>query len=137
MSQSLSKPPADAEALVYHAELGSVRQFVTAKARQAGLPPNRVKDLVIAVNELAANTLAHTSGPGTLMMWVTADEIICQVHDNGQITDVHAGQFRPQPDQLGGGRGLWVVRLICDLVEIRTGEDGTTIRAHMRRGLPE
>jgi anti-sigma regulatory factor (Ser/Thr protein kinase) len=133
MCPSLSSPPADAEALVYHAELGSVRQFVAAKAEQAGLPPGRVRDLVSAVGELAANTLAHTDGPGTLLVWATEDEIVCQVHDNGHLTDASASQFRPEPDQLGGGRGLWVVRQICDRMEISPTGDGATIRVYMQR----
>jgi len=28
---------------------------------------------------------------------------------------------------------LWLVNQVCDLVELRSGEDGTTVRMHMRR----
>jgi anti-sigma regulatory factor (Ser/Thr protein kinase) len=113
--------------------LSRVREFTAARARRAGLPPRRVNDLVIAVAELAANTLAHTKGPGALTLWVTDDEVICQVHDQGQIIDPLAGRVLPAPDAPGGGRGLWVVHQICDRVEIRTGRAGTTVRVHMRR----
>jgi len=102
----LSTPPDDAEMLRYRASLAQVRKFTTARARRAGLPPRRVTDLVIAVAELAANTLVHTSGPGTLTLWITDDAVICQVQDQGQITDPHAGMIRPAPDAPGGGRGL-------------------------------
>src|ERR1700758_1400112 len=129
----LSTPPDDAEGLRIGAGLAQVRKFTAARARQAGLPPRRVNDLVIAVAELAANTLVHTSGPGTLTIWVTDDEIICQVHDQGQITNPHAGMARPAPDAPGGGRGLWVVYQVCDQVEISTGQAGTTVRVHMLR----
>src|SRR6266566_4945359 len=114
----LSTPPDDAEVLRYRASLAQVRKFTAARARRAGLPPRRVNDLVIAVAELAANTLVHTSGPGTLTLW---------------ITDPHAGMIRPAPDAPGGGRGLWVVHQVCDRVEISTGQAGTTVRVHMRR----
>jgi anti-sigma regulatory factor (Ser/Thr protein kinase) len=133
MNKPLSRPPAHAEALVYRAELAAVRDFITTRARRAGLSPQRVKDLVLAVSELAANTLAHTNGPGTLLVWTTDDEIVCQVDDTGQLSDPEPGAARPEPDALGGGRGLWVVRQICDRVEIRAGEDGTSIRTYMRR----
>jgi anti-sigma regulatory factor (Ser/Thr protein kinase) len=133
MSPSLSKPPAAAERLVYRAEIASVREFVTTRARLAGLPPDRVRDLVLAVSELAANTLAHTGGPGTVLVWVTDDHIICEVHDSGELSDAHAGASRPGPAELGGGRGLWVVRQLCDRVDFWTGTDGTTIRIYMRR----
>jgi anti-sigma regulatory factor (Ser/Thr protein kinase) len=130
---TLSTPPDDAEVLRYRANLAEVRKFTTAQALQAGLSPGRANDLVIAVAELAANTWAHTSGPGTLTIWVTDNEIICQVQDEGQITDLQAGMVQPAPDAPGGGRGLWVVSQVCDQVEISTGQAGTTVRVHVLR----
>jgi anti-sigma regulatory factor (Ser/Thr protein kinase) len=130
----LSTPPDNAEVLRYRANLAEVRMFIAARALRAGLPPGRANDLVIAVDELAANTLVHTSGPGTLTVWVTDDEIICQVQDQGQIKDPQAGMARPAPDAPGGGRGLWVVSEVCEQIEISTGRGGTTVRVHMLRG---
>jgi anti-sigma regulatory factor (Ser/Thr protein kinase) len=127
----LHPPPADAEMLEYRDELAGVRRFAAQRARLAGLAPDRVADLVSAVSELAANTLSHTTGLGTLSMWVTGGEVICQVEDTGQITDPLAGTARRDPVAPGGGRGLWVVHQVCDLAEIRTGPAGTTIRVHM------
>jgi hypothetical protein len=101
---TLSTPPDDAEMLRYQANLAEVRKFTAARALRAGLPPGRANDLVIAVAELAANTVVHTSGPGTLTIWVTDDAIICQVQDQGQITDPQAGMVRPAPDARGGLR---------------------------------
>jgi hypothetical protein len=80
---------------------------------------------------LAANTFVHTSGPGTLTLWATQSEIICQVNDTGQITDPLAGRLRRDPAAAGGGHGLWVVQQACDLVQIRTSPAGTAIRLHM------
>ena len=39
-------------------------------------------------------------------------------------------QSRNQFDALGG-HGLWLVYQVCDLVELRSDEIGTTIRMHM------
>jgi len=133
VDRTLSTPPDDAEVLRYRANLAEVRKFTAAQALRAGLPPGRANDLVIAVAELAANTVVHTSGPGTLTIWVTDDEVICQVQDQGQITDPEAGMVRPAPDAPGGGRGLWVVYQACDQVEITAGQAGTTVRVHMLR----
>ena len=135
VDEALSTPPDDAEVLRYRADLAEVRKFTAAQALRAGLTPDRANDLVIAVAELAANTLIHTSGPGTLTIWVTDDEVICQVQDQGQITDPQAGMVRHAPDAPGGGRGLWVVYQVCDQVEISTGRAGTTLRVHMMRSL--
>jgi hypothetical protein len=46
---------------------------------------------VLAVSELAANSLRHTDGGGTVQVWPTGGEIICQVADTGEITDPLAG----------------------------------------------
>jgi len=128
----LGDPPADAAVLAYRDDLARVRAFTARHAHQAGLPDRRVRDLVIAVAELAANTLVHTSDAGTLYIWVTTNEVICQVQDGGRIEDPLTGRLRPGPTALGGGRGLWVANQVCDLVEIRTGLGGTQIRLHMR-----
>jgi anti-sigma regulatory factor (Ser/Thr protein kinase) len=88
----------------------------------------------MAVAELAANTLRHTTGPGTLTLWTTDEEVVCQVQDEGQITDPLAGNVLPAPNSAGGGRGLWLVREVGDGVEIRSGPAGTTVRVHMRLG---
>lgn len=133
MARTLRMPPDDAEVLRYRANLAEVRKFTAERALRAGLSPDRANDLVIAVAELAANTLVHTSGPGTLTIWVTDKEIICQVQDQGQITDPQAGMARHAPDAPGGGRGLWVVYQLCDQVEISSGHSGTTVRVHLMR----
>jgi hypothetical protein len=80
------------------------------------------------VSELAGNTLAHTKGPGTLTVWCTRHELIGQVRDTGYITGSHRGQAGPGPV----GHGLWLVRQVCDRVQIRTGPGGTIIEICMR-----
>jgi anti-sigma regulatory factor (Ser/Thr protein kinase) len=129
--QSLRTPPADAEVLAYETDLAPVRRLVERHARQAGLSGERTVDLVLAANEIAANTISHTAGGGVVHVWHTAEEILCQIHDNGRITDPMAGRIRHGPDDRG--HGLWLVNQVCDLVELRAGPDGTTVRMHMRR----
>ena len=128
----LPAPPGFAQALGYGADLGPVRRLVADQAGKAGLAPERTADLVLAVSEIAANTLRHTSGDGVLRVWLTEQEILCQVQDHGWITDPLAGQQRRPADE--PGHGLWVVNQVCDLVEVRTGQAGTTVRLHMRLG---
>jgi anti-sigma regulatory factor (Ser/Thr protein kinase) len=115
--------------LTYRHDLYPVRAHVARCAREAGLTADRAGDLVIAANEVAANTLAHTAGGGTVQVWRNQDEVICQVQDTGQVTDPLAGRSRPVSD--GSGHGLWVVNQVCDLVEFRSGPNGTVVRMHM------
>lgn len=132
IGHTLSGPPEDAAALRFRDDQAQVRRFTAARARDAGLPADRVMDLVIAVGELAGNTLLHTNEAGTLAVWTTQDEIVCQVSDSGEIADPLAGTLRPDPDETGSRRGLWLVHQVSDLVQVRTGSSGTAIRVHMR-----
>jgi anti-sigma regulatory factor (Ser/Thr protein kinase) len=129
--QPLGTPPAEAEVLSYETDLAPVRRLAERHARQAGLGEDRTVDLVLAANEVAANTISHTGGSGVIHVWHTGEEILCQVHDSGRITDPLAGRIRHGPDDRG--HGLWLVNQVCDLVELRSGADGTTVRMHMRR----
>ncbi len=129
--QPLPRPPGRAAALTYRDDLARVRAFAAGHAARAGLPADRIRDLVIAVSELAANTWRHTEATGTLHVWAADGELLCQFHDSGEIRDPLAGRRRPTPDAVSG-HGLWVVHQLCDLVELRTGSTGTTVRLHIR-----
>lgn len=107
-----------------------MRSLVLRHASQAGLPAKRAEDLVLAVSEVAANTVRHTRSSGTLTIWHDKTELVCEVQDDGTILDPHVGSRRPAPDATGG-HGLWLVRQLCDLVEIHSGPNGTTVRMHM------
>jgi anti-sigma regulatory factor (Ser/Thr protein kinase) len=133
--QPLPGPPSWAAALAYRDDLAGVRAFAAGRARRAGLSASRTSDLVIAVGELAANTWRHTDAAGTLHIWTADGDLLCQVHDSGHISDPLAGRRRPAADA-ASGHGLWVVHQLCELVELRTGRAGTTIRLHIRLGQP-
>jgi len=130
---ALPAPPADAQTLGYETSLRQARDLVASHGAALGMADGRITNLVIAVGEITANTLRHTSTGGTLWVWHTGEEIICQVQDRGWISDPLAGRQRHSPEE--SGHGLWVVNQVCDLVEIRTSQAaGTIIRLHMRLG---
>jgi anti-sigma regulatory factor (Ser/Thr protein kinase) len=118
-------------AYTYTTDLAAVRAVVYRYAKEAGLPEQRALDLVLAVSEVAANTVRHAQSPGSLKIWYDSDEIVCQVHDEGVIQDPLAGQRKPAMDAMGG-HGLWIVHQVCDDVDITSDGDGTTIRLHMK-----
>ncbi len=115
----------------YTTDLAAVRAIVHRYARQAGLPEHRVIDLVLAVSEVAANTIRHANSPGSLKIWYDAHEIVCQIQDEGTIHDPLAGRRTPPVDAMSG-HGLWIVHQVCDDVEMSSDEAGTTIRLHMK-----
>jgi anti-sigma regulatory factor (Ser/Thr protein kinase) len=121
--------------MIYTTDLSAVRALVERCALEAGLAETRAIDLVLAVSEVAANTVRHAKSSGKLDIWHDAEEIICQIQDKGTITDPLAGRRRPPADALGG-HGLWLVHQVCDRVELRSDESGTTIRLHMRLPRP-
>jgi len=114
----------------YTTDLSAVRAVVHRCAIRAGLPEARAIDLVLAVSEVAANTVRHTKSPGSLKIWYDSDEIVCQIQDTGFIADPLAGQRRPSLEAMGG-HGLWIVHQVCDEVQMRSDETGTTIQLHM------
>jgi anti-sigma regulatory factor (Ser/Thr protein kinase) len=122
--------PRDPMPYSYTTDLAAIRAIVYRYAVLAGLTESRVIDLVLAVNEVAANTVRHAKSPGSLKIWYDSQEIVCQIHDEGRITDPLAGT-RPPSLTGTGGHGLWIVHRVCDQVEIQSDETGTTIRLHM------
>jgi anti-sigma regulatory factor (Ser/Thr protein kinase) len=114
----------------YTTNLSEVRALAEKHARIAGLQDARVVDFVIAVSEVAANTVRHARSRGTMEIWYNAEEIVCEIHDHGVITDPSVGRQPPSADATGG-HGLWLVHQVCDRVELHSDKSGTTVRLHM------
>jgi anti-sigma regulatory factor (Ser/Thr protein kinase) len=112
-------------------DLVAVRAFVNDWASLEQLAPERTGQLVLAVNELATNSIRYGGGTGWLRVWREADTLLCEISDSGVIRDPLAGRRQPPPDERSG-RGLWLVNQLCDLVQIRSSSQaGTTVRVHM------
>jgi anti-sigma regulatory factor (Ser/Thr protein kinase) len=112
-------------------ELAGIRRFVERRAHSAGLAGERAEDTVLAVNELVTNSIRHAGGRGVLRAWQEPGVLLCEVSDSGSIQDPLAGRRRPENAQVGG-YGLWLVNQVCDLVQLRSSANGTTVRVHMR-----
>jgi anti-sigma regulatory factor (Ser/Thr protein kinase) len=133
-NRPMPDPPVSARSLpVAFDRLAAVRRFVADQATAAGLSPDRAADLVVAVNELATNTIEHGGGTGTLTAWRTHVHVVCEVSGHGHLRDPMAGRRTPAPAAVRG-RGLVTVHLLCDLVRVYTRPGHTAVRVHMRRG---
>jgi len=112
--------------------LEDVRMFVSRHGQTAGLSRSRTDDLVLAVNELATNSVRYAGGGGDVRVWRDGTALICEVRDRGRIEHPLAGRVRPDENQ-EGGFGLWLVSQLCDLVQIRSFADGSVVRLRMTR----
>jgi anti-sigma regulatory factor (Ser/Thr protein kinase) len=130
----LPEPPSDADPKVLPFESGdvsSVRELAAAIAVGAGVTGTRRDDFVLAVDEVATNSVRHAGGRGVLRGWTDGDMAVCEVSDGGRIDRPLVG--RERPDVTGaGGRGLWLANQLCDLVQIRTFPAGNVVRVHMQ-----
>lgn len=134
-NQPLPPPASAAEFPVDRATLTELRRFATAEARRLGLPEDRLADLELAVTELATNTVEHGGGTGLLRIWPDDGHVICELTDQGQITDPLAGR-RPPDHTNPRGRGLLLVNYLADLVRMHTSRTGTSLRIHLRLPSP-
>jgi anti-sigma regulatory factor (Ser/Thr protein kinase) len=111
--------------------LRHVRELVREHAEPV-LGHDRTADLVLAVSEIATNSVLHGGGSGVARVWHDRSGIVCEVSDVGRIAPPLAGRVRPTPNQ-PHGRGLWIVNQLCDLVQVRSFAGGSTVRVQMSR----
>ena len=108
-------------------DLAAVRGFVRSHALALGLPAARVDLLALAVNELATNTLQHTSGGGQVRVWAEAGQLVCDVADAGTVPPFGT---MPPPESVRG-RGLAIVARVADEVATVPVAGGTAVRIRM------
>ena len=129
-SEPLPEPATGTEELVVNVHgLRDARRLVRRRAEAAGLA-GREDDFVLAVNEVLSNSLHHAEESGLLRIWDEPDGLICEVRDGGQIMQPLIGREEPALGQLGG-HGIWLVNLVCDLVQVRSSPEGSTVRMKM------
>jgi len=94
-------------------------------------------DLLLAVNELATNAIRHGRPPVSVRLWVSPDRLVCTVTDHGRgVSDPFTGYIWPgahgrMPVR---GMGMWVVRRLCDRLDLVTTPTGFTVRLLIERG---
>jgi anti-sigma regulatory factor (Ser/Thr protein kinase) len=128
----LSAPPPDAAELEVRLDaLSAVRRFVRRQAALAAMSAERTRDLLVAVNEIATNSVRHGGGRGLLLIWREPGTLLCEVRDGGRIAQPLVGRVRPERGQVGG-YGVWLANQLCDLVQVRAYRSGGAVRLHMR-----
>lgn len=129
----LPSPPAASTRLDFGlSTLPQLRRIVRRQASGFGLARTRCDDLVLAVSEVATNSVMYGGGSGTLWMWTTGDRVLCEIADAGRVRNPMIGRIRPAPAQ-EGGHGLWLANRLVDLVQLRSDEQGTSVRLALLR----
>jgi serine/threonine-protein kinase RsbW len=84
------------------------------------------EDMILAVNEAAANSVEHAYPEGTeddtveLIFWTEPDAVCIQIIDHGLWQT-------PPTESLERGRGIPIMRRLMDSVLIHHGPDGTSV----------
>jgi len=106
-----------------------VADWVRRWAEASGLSPQRSGRLAAAMRAI---TQANVNRPGrseVLQIWQDGAALICQIHDAGHVQDPLIGR-RPDGQDNPRGRALRLANELCDLVQVRSGAAGTTVRVH-------
>jgi anti-sigma regulatory factor (Ser/Thr protein kinase) len=114
-------------------DLLELRRTVAAQAHEANVPAHRIPELLLAVHEVAANALTHGGGQALARLWTDDRRFVCDIDDQGPgLSETTAGYVPPDPDG-ERGRGLWLARQVCDLVEVLSRGGTTRVRLSMSR----
>jgi anti-sigma regulatory factor (Ser/Thr protein kinase) len=95
------------------------------------LDSQRGQHLVLAVNEAVSNVIRHGGGRGRLMLRRDDSRaLVVEISDDGPGMPPNPALTAPPAGQ-PGGRGLYLIKKLCDRVEFRSGPAGTTVRLEM------
>jgi anti-sigma regulatory factor (Ser/Thr protein kinase) len=121
------------KAIEVTSDLAELRYVVGTHALDANVPRQRIAELLLAVHEIAVNALTHGGGTAIARLWTDERRFVCDIENEGAgLSETTAGYVPPDPGG-EGGRGLWLARQVCDLVEVLSRGGTTRVRLSMSR----
>jgi anti-sigma regulatory factor (Ser/Thr protein kinase) len=92
---------------------------------------DRAADVAVALTELVANAQEHGEPPFLVEAWWDG-RLVIEVSNRGTALDDDSlwRNEPPRPDEVRG-RGLWIVRHLVDLVDVRTAGERTMVRVEL------
>lgn len=112
------------------AQLSDLRHQLAAWLRGAAIPDETAADIVLAVNEAAANSVEHAyrgHKPGTVR--IEGENDGARVH----VRIIDEGSWKVAPVDPGvRGRGLLLIRAVSDWLELDCTPSGTTVDMSFR-----
>jgi len=128
--RTLPVPAAPIRHLVVDPSAGHhVSDWVRRWAEASGVPRRRAAGLAAALRGVAQSGEARTGRDQMLQLWQQGSDLVCQLHDPAQVSDPMIGR-RPAGQDNSRGRALLAAHDLCDLVQVRSNEAGTTVRVH-------
>jgi hypothetical protein len=129
-SRELPGPTGPVRNLVVSGNDGhQVADWVRRWAEGSGLAAPRSVRLATAIRGIAQANAGHSGRSEVLQMWQEGSALICQLHDSAQVHDPLIGR-RPDGQENSRGLALRAANQACDLVQVRSGPRGTTVRVH-------
>lgn len=114
-------------------DLAEMRRRTREFLAPAALDEFREMNLVLAISEAANNVLDHAGTDGLVTLRYDDHRVVAEVRDEaGLLTDAGTGLVAP-PVGARRGYGLWLMRQVCDAVEILHDPAGSTVRLTMLR----
>ncbi len=111
--------------------LYQLRAAVAAHAVALGASSALANDIVLAVHELASNSVLHGPGQGRVRMWQDHATVICEIAEGDPTGPARlASQLTSGPPDLPWtvehGHGLWLVSQVADQFTVRRDRKGAT-----------
>ena len=131
---TVTQPPAGATTIdcSSRADVAGARRLVRARGAAAGLRPDVVDDVALAVTEVLTNALLHGEPPALLHVYDEGPSWVCHVHDAGPGPLDPLVGLLPPAEPSDHGYGLWLARQLCAAVDVGNVESGTHVRLHTR-----
>ena len=109
-------------------DASAAADHVILEAAAADLWSHKVVALAEAVRALVGDSLGRGATEAVVRLWDEPDVVVCEVADTTVTGNLLAGRQAPPPS---GQDALWQANQLCDLVQVRSDDQGTTVRLHM------
>ncbi|MFB4276572.1 MULTISPECIES: ATP-binding protein [unclassified Nonomuraea] len=114
-------------------DITKLRHAVAEQSASCGLHGPRLDDFVLAVHESVVNAVEHAGGAGRFKLWTVDGVIRAETSDRGSgIPQEYVNGGKRPSDHSYTGRGIYLIRRLCDVADFRTGPAGTTVVLTMR-----
>jgi predicted small metal-binding protein/anti-sigma regulatory factor (Ser/Thr protein kinase) len=128
-SSGLSAPAQPTMTVRWNGSGADIAAELLRYATSVGLSAQRSARLVAAIDELATAGAQQSAGDVEVRLWLDGGDLVCEVGDRGVIDDPLVGRsstVHAHPRE----RGIRLANDFCDLVQVRSGTFGTTVRVH-------